>query len=128
MTEKANSQNGLVAALSEAVLSREELLELQREQHRHDQRNHADIASLPKTDRLKHYGLHYAKYVGRLARGSDEAKSVERTLIDATLICLSAANALHQQLDRCSLNDSYPPPRRRDVGLRRRCGAFRGRL
>ncbi len=81
-------------------LSPGDLLQLQREQHRHDERNHADIAFLPKSDRLKHYGLHYAKYVGRLAREVSEPKPVERTVVDAALICLSAANTLHQRLDR----------------------------
>jgi hypothetical protein len=76
---------------------------LQREQHRHDQRNHSDIACLPKSDRLKHYGLHFAKYVGRLARGDVEVHSVERTITDTTLICLSAANTLHQRLDASDL-------------------------
>jgi hypothetical protein len=76
------------------------LLRLQREQHAHDQRNHSDILHLSKTDRLKHYGLHFAKYVGRLARGAEEAKSVERTLVDTFLISLSAANTLHQELGR----------------------------
>lgn len=74
------------------------LLRLQCEQYSHDRRNHSDILNLCKTDRLKHYGLHFAKYVGRLARGTDEAKSVERTVVDTFLVCLSAANALHQEL------------------------------
>ena len=75
-----------------------ELPRLQREQFQHDKRNHFDILHLSKTDRLKHYGLHYCKYVGRLARGNNEAKSVERTLTDTFLIVLSAANTLHQEL------------------------------
>jgi hypothetical protein len=54
----------------------DDILELQREQFRHDRRNHFDILSLHKNDRLKHYGLHYCKYVGRLARGVDEPKTV----------------------------------------------------
>lgn len=75
------------------------LLSWQREQFRHDQRNHSDIACLHKTDRLKHYGLHFAKYVGRLARGTADPISVERTIVDTALVCLSAANTLHQKLD-----------------------------
>ncbi|WP_372423653.1 hypothetical protein [Salinarimonas chemoclinalis] len=74
------------------------LLILQQEQFAHDQHSHPDIASLSKTDRLKHYGLHYAKYVGRLARTHAEPKSVDQTIVDTALICLSAANALHQNL------------------------------
>lgn len=80
------------------TLSSEDLLRLQQEQFRHDQRNHSDIWCLPKPDRLKHYGLHFAKYVGRVARGADETKTVERTIVDTALVCLSAANVLHQHL------------------------------
>lgn len=75
-----------------------DLLRLQREQYAHDKRNHSDILTLSKNDRLKHYGLHFAKYVGRLARGNDEPKSIERTIVDTCLVCLSAANTLHQKL------------------------------
>ena len=82
-----------------------DLLRLQREQYAHDQRNHSDILHLSKTDRLKHYGLHFAKYVGRLARGVDEAKSVERTVVDTFLVSLSAANTLHQELSCIKWSD-----------------------
>ena len=75
-----------------------DLLRFQREQHSHDKRNHSDILTLCKNDRLKHYGLHFAKYVGRLARGAEEAKSVKRTIVDMCLVSLSAANTLHQKL------------------------------
>jgi hypothetical protein len=80
------------------MLSEDAVLKLQKEQYQHDKRNHQDILSLHKTDRLKHYGLHYCKYVGRLARGPDEEKSTTRTAIDMLLVCLSAANTLHQRL------------------------------
>jgi hypothetical protein len=42
--------------------------------------------------------LHFAKYVGRLARGSAEPKPIHRTITDAFLINLSAANTLTQDL------------------------------
>jgi hypothetical protein len=84
------------------MLSQQDILRLQREQFRHDQRNHSDIHCLPKPDRLKHYGLYFAKYVGRLARGPAEAKPVERTVVDTALVCLSAANTLHQRLESCA--------------------------
>lgn len=70
----------------------------QQEQHEHDLRNHFDILSLSRVDRLKHYGLHFAKYAGRLARGDAETKSRTETLVDAFLVALSAANALNQAL------------------------------
>ncbi|MFH1554745.1 MAG: hypothetical protein ABII76_07785 [Pseudomonadota bacterium] len=81
------------------VLSGNELGKLQREQFRHDQRNHSDIICLSKPDRLKHYGLHFAKYAGRMARGAKETIKFERTVTDAALVCFSAANTLHQKLD-----------------------------
>lgn len=80
-------------------INSQELLVLQKEQYRHDQRNHSDIACLAKSDRLKHYGLHFAKYVGRLARGSTPEQPVERTVVDTALVGLSAANTLHQHLE-----------------------------
>jgi hypothetical protein len=80
-----------------------DIVALQRTQYAHDMRNHFDILSLHKTDRLKHYGLHFAKYVGRLARGTDETKPTERTLIDAILVSLSTANTLHQDFGKESL-------------------------
>jgi hypothetical protein len=79
-------------------LSPADLGRLQTEQHFHDLRNHFDILSRHKTDRLKHYGLHFAKYAGRLARESAETKPIERTLVDTLLVVLSAANTLHQDL------------------------------
>lgn len=74
------------------------LREQQKLQYQHDLANHLDILSLPRADRLKHYGLHFAKYAGRFARGEAEAKSVEETLVDAFLVSLSAANVLNQAL------------------------------
>lgn len=76
-------------------------LALQRAQFAHDRRNHSDIICLGRTDRLKHYGLHYAKYAGRLARaGGENTKDVlAKTMVDAALVCLSAANTLNQKLD-----------------------------
>jgi hypothetical protein len=82
------------------MLSAQDLGRLQREQHAHDMRNHFDIISLHKTERLKHYGLHFAKYVGRFARESGEPKPVDRTLVDTLLVGLSTANTLHQDLSK----------------------------
>ena len=80
------------------MLSAETILTLQKRQFQHDRRNHCDILSLHKIERLKHYGLHFCKYVGRLARGMDESKTASETTVDAFLVSLSAANTLHQKL------------------------------
>ena len=89
------------------MIPSDELASLQRAQYAHDMRNHFDILSLHKNDRLKHYGLHFAKYVGRLARDIGEAKPVERTLVDAALVSLSAANTLHQDLSRENFSQDF---------------------
>lgn len=74
------------------------LLEWQKDQYSHDMRNHFDILSLHKQERIRHYAGHFAKYVGRIARGSEEEKPVDQTLVDGILVCLSSANTLHQHL------------------------------
>jgi hypothetical protein len=92
------------------MLSSHTLKQLQGDQYAHDLRNHSDIWSLHKVDRLKHYGLHFAKYVGRLARGSGEPKPVSRTITDAFLISLSAANTLLQDLSIEAFKAQPSPP------------------
>ncbi|WP_005619545.1 hypothetical protein [Tritonibacter mobilis] len=77
----------------------DDILSWQQDQYDHDMRNHFDILSLHKNDRLKHYAMHFAKYAGRIARGEAEEKPVSRTITDAMLVCLSAANTLHQKLE-----------------------------
>ncbi|MCM5705332.1 hypothetical protein [Larsenimonas salina] len=72
--------------------------DLQSQQYKHDMKNHFDIISLSRVDRLKHYGLHFAKYSGRLVRGENEKIPVRRTAVDILLVCLSSANALNQKL------------------------------
>lgn len=80
------------------MYSSETLLDWQKDQYEHDMRNHFDILSRHKEDRIKHYAMHFAKYAGRIARGGKEDKPVDRTFVDALLVCLSAANTLHQKL------------------------------
>ncbi len=64
----------------------------------HDLRNHSDVTCLGERGRLVHYALHFGKYAGRLAAPDDGMMA--RTAVDCTLVCLSAANALGQRLDR----------------------------
>lgn len=73
-------------------------LPLQRRQMAHDERAHWDIYCLPQLDKLKHMALHFFKYVGRLATAKEDAQ-VSRTLVDALIICLSAANAINLSLE-----------------------------
>ena len=93
-------------------ISEHVILGWQQDQYTHDMRNHFDILSLHKQDRLKHYAMHMAKYAGRIARGQREEKPVNRTFVDALLVCLSAANTLHQRLQ-------YDPNRSNETFLTR---------
>lgn len=73
------------------------LLSQQKVQFIHDEKYHQDIFCLPRNDRLKHYGLHYAKYCGRFARDGFE-HGLTKTVSDFFLVALSAANALSDNL------------------------------
>jgi hypothetical protein len=97
--------NSMVVALSAHDLGL-----LQSQQHAHDMRNHFDILALHKNDRLKHYGLHFAKYVGRLSRQDrGEPKTIDRTIIDIFIVGLSAANTLHQELRKTNISSDTVP-------------------
>lgn len=72
---------------------------LQCDQFEHDRRNHADVWGLRKEDRMRHYGLHFCKYAGRIAR-DDKEKPLALTLTDTFLISLSAANTMHQDFSK----------------------------
>lgn len=86
------------------------LLDQQKRQYQHDVESHQDIHTLSRSDRIKHYGLHFAKYCGRIAR-KDEIHSFHKTLADCTLIALSAANALQDNLAEFNF---LPSPIKRD--------------
>jgi len=83
-------------------------LEQQKLQFSHDSTYHQDIHCLCRNDRLKHYALHFAKYCGRLERDNNP-ESVKKTLADYTLIALSAANTLGDNLSKVEINASSTP-------------------
>lgn len=58
---------------------------------------------MSRNDRLKHYGLHFAKYCGRLARDRGD-ETVRRTITDFALIAISATNTLGRDLSGADLN------------------------
>lgn len=77
------------------------ITDLQWAQHRHDEAYHRDIAILPVATRVKHFALHFAKYVGALVearRRGDEA-AYTRLLTDTFIIALAAANAVALKLE-----------------------------
>lgn len=82
--------------MKSAVIS---LVELQGTQLAHDLRCHSDILNLPTKEKMTHFTLHFAKYVGRMFRMTNDVKLYQRTLVDSMIITLSAANALNINLD-----------------------------
>ena len=67
----------------------------------HDSVYHTDIFNMANPDKVKHYALHFAKYMGRVvANESDE--TVVRSLVDTIAIILGFAWALRLRLNRLS--------------------------
>ncbi len=79
------------------------LRELQRAQRDHDQAFHRDVFQRSSPDRVRHYCLHYGKYVGRLARappsGDELEAALKSTLTDAMIITLAFSDVLNVDLD-----------------------------
>lgn len=74
-------------------------LHWQKDQEVHDHGFHKDISQLAAQERINHMALHFGKYAGRIARyGPDDLDNGQKTVIDAALIALSAANALLMNL------------------------------
>jgi hypothetical protein len=86
-------QHGVTTVLDKNEIKRQQSL-----QHAHDMYAHVDILGLHRISRIQHYGLHFAKYVGRIARGNAETKTLDETLVDIALVALSAANSLNMEL------------------------------
>lgn len=78
------------------------LLQLQRDQLRHDEAYHEDILVLDTARRAKHMALHQAKYSARFiaAEEDGDADLFLATLTDAFVIALATANTFAQNLSR----------------------------
>lgn len=76
------------------------LLQLQREQLRHDEAYHEDILVLDTARRTKHMALHQAKYTARFVAAEEDgdAELFRATLTDAFIISLATANIFAQNL------------------------------
>lgn len=84
----------------------DQLLALQWAQLRHDQFYHSDIVVLPVGQRMKHFALHMAKYVGRIAEALENGDDalLQRALVDAFIISLASANTLKLDLRKTLSN------------------------
>ncbi|WP_158531392.1 hypothetical protein [Hyphomonas sp. GM-8P] len=77
-----------------------QILQLQREQNRHDAGYHPDILFLDTASRMKHMALHHAKYTARFLGAEEDGDDVlfERTFTDAAIISVATANIFAQDL------------------------------
>lgn len=96
---------------------RDEFLELQWSQLRHDELYHKDVVLLPVGQRLKHMTLHFAKYVGSVSEAleSNDAESMTRALVDSFVITLVCSNILNLDLGD-ELGRSTPASNLRELG------------
>jgi hypothetical protein len=92
--------SGLESSLKSSSSAR--LLDLQWLQLKHDERFHKEIYALSVADRLKHFALHMAKYVGYVATSidSEDRTLFERALVDTFIISLACANTLMIDLEK----------------------------
>lgn len=95
------------------------LRDYQLAQRNHDIAFHRDVFYRSSSDRLRHYCLHFAKYVGRLARappeGEELAKVLKATVVDATIICLALSDVLNVDLDE-QLEGAFGKPAKPGAG------------
>jgi hypothetical protein len=98
-----------------------ELYSLLREQRVHDERVHRDVYFLPYPARLIHLTLHIAKYAGRLVDPNVDEAGFRRTVVDAFIIGLSAAELLRLDVLTAIANagaDASEAPDLKDLGRR----------
>jgi hypothetical protein len=85
------------------MVAAKSLQELQVAQRNHDHLFHRDVFHLSSPERVKHYCLHFAKYVGRIARetgeGTELKRTLQATLTDAMIISLAFSDVLNVDLD-----------------------------
>jgi hypothetical protein len=81
---------------------RDQLLDLQWAQLKHDEAYHKDVVILPLAQRIKHMALHNTKYTAHFfaAIDSSDEGRLSNTLVDAFIIALASANTLNQDLGR----------------------------
>jgi hypothetical protein len=96
------------SASSRRLTLQEQLLALQWTQLKHDEVYHKEIVLLPVSERMKHFALHIAKYLGYLAEASEthDEQRFEHTLVDAFIISIASANAIG-----CDLGETLACPR-----------------
>jgi hypothetical protein len=88
---------GHTKAVPDHGSARKILLDLQVEQHHHDEKYHREIARLSVHQRLNHMALHFAKYTGKIAASADPA-CLTPVYVDMLIIAISTANILNIEL------------------------------
>jgi hypothetical protein len=89
---------------------KEQILSLQLAQLQHDEAFHKEIRLLPVNERIKHFALHFAKYLGYLAEAqeSHDVLQLERALVDTFIITIASANTLDLDLSK-AVSDLHCP-------------------
>lgn len=89
------------------------LKDLQLAQRNHDISFHRDVFYRSSPDRVRHYCLHFGKYVGRLAKAPSDGEGLNAvlssTLTDAAIICLALSDVLNVDLDE-QLESAFGKP------------------
>jgi hypothetical protein len=116
-----STQNGLIptwprtakcSKIPNQMTAAPSLHDLQWMQLRHDEQFHRDVVQLPVANRLKHYALHFAKYVGNFAAANERSDkpAFDRALVDSFIIALAAANTLGMDLRQVAAAPSPEDP------------------
>lgn len=99
------------------MAAREQLLQLQWAQLKHDEAYHKDVVILPLAERIKHMALHNAKYTAYFFDAADRRDNArfEAILTDAFIINLASANTLNQDLGH-ELTEALSSPSLHELG------------
>jgi len=81
----------------------DQLIELQKDQKKHDEKYHKEVCALTVHQRINHMALHFAKYTGQLAQISTSSPPInqemlQRTVVDTFVISMICANMFNLNL------------------------------
>lgn len=90
--------------------ARNDLRQLINEQRQHDEQAHRDVYFLDSRSRMSHLVHHFSKYAGRLSGESTSPDVLTRTIVDAFIVGLSAAELLRIDIGTALTADLDPEP------------------
>lgn len=90
--------------------ARHHLRQLLTEQRQHDEQAHRDVYFLDSRSRMSHLVHHFSKYAGRLSGETTSSEVLTRTIVDAFIVALSAAELLRIDVGAELTTDINPEP------------------